>query len=195
MSETYLALVDPTAEPSNAQGRADRILETFIARGILSGEKSTECVYGGEGYLPGPVLNACYQRGEHELCYWDMLTTCGVRFIAKKWVNMFGFIVFEYSQCPGCGSRFGEDSDFMRPLGEAAGDFYNRDGPSMLLCPDCEEAYDIRNWITEPHLGLCHLAIEFWNWPDFSRENWRISIPRIASEAIGQPLITTHGRM
>ena len=174
--------MDPTANPSNAKMRADRILQAFIANEILSGETSADCVYNGEGYLPGPVFNTA-------------LGICGVRLVTDKWINFWGFTVYEHSQCPECGSIFGNDSEFMEPLMDAVGDFYNLDEPSMLCCPKCQANHEVLNWITEPHLGLCHLAIEFWNWPDFEHKSWKLSIPRIASEAIGQPLITTWGRM
>jgi len=182
LSDTYQALVDPTAAPSNAKARADQILRAFIAHGILSGKMSSDCLYDGVGYLPGPVFDTA-------------LGICGVRFVTDKWINMWGFTVYEHSQCPECGCTFSNDSDFMGPLMDAVGNFYNLDEPSMLACPQCQSSYEVQNWITEPHLGLCHLAIEFWNWPDFDRENWKLSIPQIASEAIGRPLITTWGRM
>ncbi len=201
MSDHYLALVDPTADSSNAQRRADTIRDTLIAERIILAETSPKCVYEGIGHPAGPRLNECYVFSDRrpdwpqELRYWDMLEVSGVQFHVGKWLNMFGFTVFEWARCPSCNRTFASGSELMNPLMDAAGDFINRDEPSMLTCPACQKEQAIQTWVTEPHLGLCHLAVQFWNWPDFEAVGWRISIPEIASRAVGYPLIPTYGKM
>lgn len=201
MSDHYLALVDPTADVTNAQQRADRIRDALIAERIILAETSEKCAYGGAGHLPGPRLNECYVFADGrpdwppELRYWDMLEVSGVQFHVGKWVNMFGFIVFEWARCPTCGRTFDNGGQIMDPLLRAVGDFINNDQLSMLKCPSCQQEDAVQSWVTRPHLGLCYLAVQFWNWPRFDAKGWQISIPEIASRAIGCPLVPTHGRM
>jgi hypothetical protein len=197
VSDSYLALVEPTADAANAHERAGLL----HSERIILAETSDQCVYGGVGHLPGPRLNESYAfsggRPDRppELRYWDMLAVCGVEIHADKWVNMYGFTVFEWARCPSCDQTFKADSEIMNPLYDAVGDFINNAEPSMLKCPACERYCTIQSWVTQPHLGLCHLAVQFWNWPDFNADGWRISIPDIASRAIGCSLISTYGRM
>lgn len=201
MSDHYLALVDPTADTTNATQRAATLRNALIAERLILAETSDKCVYGGIGYLPGPRLNESYDFSDGqpdrppELRYWDMLTVCGVEIHTGKWVNMFGFTVFEWARCPICDKTFDNGGEIMNPLMDAVGDFINNDEPSMLKCPACNRISNVRSWITQPHLGLCNLAAQFWNWPDFDGQGWQISIPEIASQALGCPLIPTYGRM
>ena len=103
MSDWYLALVDTHADSANADALGERLLNGLISEKIILPETSSKCVYGGIGYLPGPRLKDCYDFADNELPYWDMLSICGVEIHTGKWVNEFGFIVFEWARCPACG--------------------------------------------------------------------------------------------
>ncbi len=191
MSDWYFALIDTSADASKAQDRADRFVIDFVSRGILLSEANDECVYG-IGYPPGPRLNELY---ELEGQSFQSVGICGVEDIVGKYVNQFGLVVFDYAKCPDCRREFNFQSAISGPLGDAIGAFLQEDQPAMLRCPGCDVERKVQHWITKPHLGFCHLAIQFWNWPDFDAKGWRISIPELASNAIGAPLIVSYGRM
>lgn len=201
MSDYYLALVDPTADAWNAQRGADALRDTLIAERIILAETTPDCVYSDVGHPAGPRLNESYVFAAArpdwppEVRYWDSSEFCGVEFQVGKWGNAGGFTVFEWARCPSCGQSFGSDSELMSPLMKAVGDFIDLAGPSMLTCPACQAEQVLQSWVTQPHLGFCHLAVVFWNWPRFDAPGWRISIPEIASRAIGGRLIETYGRI
>ena len=201
MSDYYLALVDPVANVTNAKERANRLRDGLIVNGIISAETSEECVYGGLGHLPGPHLKDLYVLVEGlsdrppELRDWDTLGICGVEIHAEKWVNVFGFTVFESAKCPACEKTFGNRSEIMTPLSAAVSHFLKRDEPTTLQCPSCQKTQTVQSWITTPHLGFCHVAAQFWNWPRFDAPGWQISIPEIASRILETNVVTTFGRM
>jgi hypothetical protein len=39
------------------------------------------------------------------------------------------------------------------------------------------------------------LAFEFWNWPPFIPEYWKIDIPAMVSEGLGHEVVTTLGHI
>lgn len=201
MSDYYLALVDPLATPANASERGNKLRIGLIEEGIISAETSDECVYAGIGHRPGRRLIDVYVFAEatpdrpREIRYWDELTICGVQFCDEKWVNAFGITAFNDTRCPACAQDFDFESGIMAPLMKAIGVFMETDDEPSLRCPGCDALNNLRTWTTEPHLGICHFAVMFWNWPNFEAKGWKISIPEIASSIMGSPLIVTYGRM
>ena len=201
MSNSYVALIDPTATQENASQRAEALRNGLIAAGIISAQTSTECVFGGVGHLPGPGLSQMYQfdqqfqEGPPELHYWTMLRTIGVEIHAELWLNIWGFTVFDWTECPVCHRRFPDGHSVLEGLIDAAANFYNQEGTTDVVCPECGSISEVREWTTRPHLGLSHLAAVFWNWPDFESKGWNVSIPEIASQAAGVPLVTSFGHV
>ncbi len=60
MSDHYLALIDPAATAADARVKADKLLQAFVACGVVLPDSSDECTLGGPGYPPGPRLNEYY---------------------------------------------------------------------------------------------------------------------------------------
>jgi hypothetical protein len=77
----------------------------------------------------------------------------------------------------------------------AIGAFLGDDESPLIQCPVCRQMDDSTHWKTEPDLGMGHVAAVFWNWPNFDSNGWRISVPEIAAQAIGNPLIMTYGKV
>ncbi len=201
MSTTYQVLIHPTATPDNAAAEAERLRNTLIDAGIIAAETSSDVVLNGIGYLPGPKLNELYRcqpataNCPAELDYWNDLTEIGVQIVAEKWVNFFGFTVFNWMRCPTCEATFNDPHDLVGSLVDAAANFYNDEGLTDIPCPACERSFDVTRWRTKPDLGLCYVAALFWNWPTFESPGWQISIPEQISQALGVSLKTSFGRI
>lgn len=194
MGDNYVALIDPTATAADARAKADRLLDAFVSHGIVLPESSEACTLGGPGHLPGPRIDAYYTFPANQHSRWDTLGTRGVEIIAEKWVNIWGFIAFHYTQCPACRQKFNDDA-IRKQLSNAMGMFLGSDDAPTLCCPKCREVRDVRSWTTLHHLGFCRLALVFWNWPPFNSEGWQLSIPELASRTIGVGMIETYGKI
>ncbi len=201
MGDHYIALVDPNATESDAVSRADTVRNALILERIILPKSSSDCVLNGEGYPPGPRLNDCYTFREAtahqppELRYWEMLRTIGVQFHTERWVNFFGFPQFEDVICPTCNQKFDEDSEILDPIYDLVGAFINDRSNAMLECPNCRTDTMIQEWDAKPHLGFCNLAIQFWNWPPFDSDGWKLSVPEIVNRALGNSTVATYGKI
>lgn len=193
MSDSYLALVDPVARAETAAERAGRLRAGLIAEGIILSGTSEECTLGGAGHLPGPRLGDLYQFDEGESRPWEDLITCGVEIYDDTWVNEFGFPVFNWAKCPACDAM--HEHEILEHIGQAISAFYDGEYEPLLSCSACDAASRVQGWTMDPHLGFCHVAVKFWNWPDFHSHGWKDWIPGIAARALGSPLIYTHGRV
>ena len=192
VSDSYLVLLDPMATADDADERADRIRSALIAEGIMLAETS-DCVLSGVGHPPGPRLRDLYEPGHGEGYPGEGLLTCGVEFFTEKYVNSFGFVVFEWAKCPACDSMF--EYEIVEHFAQAYGTFTQSDEPPMVVCPSCSVASRAQAWTTEPPLGFCYLAVQFWNWPSFESFGWRESVPRMLWRAVGNPMLSGYGRV
>lgn len=195
MSESYQVLIDHDASPSEASAVADTIREALLAERIIRPEANSDCVLTGVGYPPGPRLAQIYTYRERELRYWDMLDTIGVKLHQDRYINFFGFPVFEYSKCPACKDRFSGDHPVMEAIYDCVGVFINDERLEPITCPSCSEIISCDRWISAPDLGFCHVAVEFWNWPAFDASGWKLSIPDLLNERTGRRLVTSWGHM
>lgn len=201
MSNSYEVLIDTSATPENALERAALLRSALLSTEIISTETSTRSVLNGVGYLPGPKLPNMYRFTQGslerpaELNYWQDLMVNGVEIIQERWVNFFGFTVFQWSRCPECKTQFDDGHSVIDSLVDASANFYNSDGSYQVQCPACKKSFDVRRWKTKPHLGHCYVAAVFWNWPSFDSPGWQISIPEVVSQAMGVPLENGFGRI
>src|SRR6056297_2096864 len=109
MSESYELLIDHDADPTNATSIGESILDALVSERLILPEANSDCVLTGVGFPPGPRLREVYTYGADELHYWDMLTTIGAKLHTERYVNFYGFPVFEYSSCPACNERFSDN--------------------------------------------------------------------------------------
>lgn len=195
MSDSLVLLLDKTVSADDASAVGDRLLGAMIDEGIVQSKPNDRCVLVGLGYPPGPRLRDLYRFGERELPYWE-LRTCGVRVRVENYVNFWAFPVFERSNCPRCGSEFRDDfAPLMDALYDAVATFVNENELNDIVCPRCEARVPADEWTTVPDVGICRLAIEFWNWPPFDAPGWRQSIPDLLRERTGRSLKVSWGRM
>jgi hypothetical protein len=195
MSESYELLVDHDAGPENASSVGKSIIDALIAERIILPDANSDCVITGIGFPPGPRLREVYTYGEHELRYWDMLTTIGVKLHTERYVNFYGFPVFEYSCCPTCSERFSDNHSVMDAIYDCVGAFINEDRLDNVVCPSCTAETPCDQWVAVPDIGFCHVAIEFWNWPSFAAAGWSLSIPDLLHDLTGRRLTRSWGHM
>lgn len=195
MSDSLVILLDKSVSASEAQGAGDGLLRALIEERIVLPEPNDACVYGGVGYPPGPRLQEIYRYREQELRYWDMLLTCGVKVQVNNYVNFWAFPIFERLICPSCSGELQDDASAMDALYDAVAAFVNENDPRTIRCPQCDALVPADRSITVPDVGLCRLAIEFWNWPPFDAEGWTLSIPELLRERTGRSLKMSWGRM
>ena len=195
MSESFQLLVDHDATAEDAPAIASRIVDAMVAEQIILPETDAHCVLTGNGFPPGPRLRDAYKFREHELHYWDDLQTVGVKVHTDRYVNFFGFPIFEHISCPGCHRRFADDTAVMDQLYECVGAFINDDRLDEIECPSCSRSKCCTRWTAVPDLGFCCLAIEFWNWPTFDAPGWTLSIPRLLTQRTGRELAHSWGHM
>ncbi|MBD3676744.1 MAG: hypothetical protein HUJ26_24820 [Planctomycetaceae bacterium] len=195
MSESYQLLIDHDAELAGAPSIGQSIIDTLISERIILPEAQSECVLTGVGYPPGPRLRELYDYGEQELRYWDMLRTIGVKLHTDRYVNFFGFPVFEESGCPECDERFSDQHVVMDAIYDCVSSFINDDRLDNITCPSCAMDIPCDQWVTVPDIGFCHVAVEFWNWPSFASKGWKISMPDLLSSHTGRVLAHSWGHM
>ena len=83
----------------------------------------------------------------------------------------------------------------MDAIYDCVADFVNEDRLKDITCPSCSTDVQSDQWMTEPDIGLCHVALEFWNWPSFESKGWGLSIPELITERTGRKLRHSWGRM
>lgn len=195
MSESYELLIDHEAPSEEAVSIGQSLIEALVTGGIILPQANSSCVLTGVGFPPGPRVREIYAYGKHELRYWDMLTTIGVKLCTQRYVNFFGFPVFEYASCPTCNERFPDNKSLMDAIYECVGSFINDDQLDNIVCPSCAAEIRCDQWVCVPDIGFCRLAIEFWNWPSFIASGWRLSIPDFLNERTGRKLAHSWGHM
>lgn len=195
MSDTHLVLMDPMATLRDAESRADRVRRALIREGIMSAEPTPDCVLSGIGHPPGPRIGEIYEPGHGEGLPGEAYLTCGVQLYSGKYVNQFGLVEFDWAQCPACDVIFEIDSPIVGRMADAVWVFLESDEPPMVACPSCAAESRAQAWTTQPALGFCYLAVEFWNWPSFHSFGWRQSVPGVVRRALGNPVISAYGRL
>lgn len=194
MSANYQVLLDHHAAPSEATAIANALRDVLIAEELVFPTPNADCVYGGVGFPPGPRFASVYSLSENETPYWQLRTN-GVRFCIERYVNFFGFVVFEQSQCPNCHRTFSGDHELMDVIYDCVAAFINDDRLDDIVCPACRATSRCNHWLCVPDLGFCHLAIEFWNWPPFDATGWRLDIPELLERRTGRKLAIGWGHM
>jgi hypothetical protein len=194
MSDSFELLIDHDASPDNAAQIGKSITDTLIAQQIVLPSANSICVLNGNGFPPGPRLQELYCVSKNEGRFWDLLTN-GVKLHTERYVNFFGFPVYEHSACPTCHERFANNSSLMDRIYDCVAFFVNDGRLECIYCPSCAAQIRCDHWISVPDIGFCHLAIEFWNWPPFSSDGWKISIPDLLSGVTGRNLAQSWGRL
>ena len=195
MSESLAVLIDHDATEANATAIGESIIDALVAEGCILPTPNSKCVLTGEGFPPGPRLNEIYGYGDAELRYWDMLTNCGVKVHAQRYVNFWAFPVFESAECPACEVAQCEDEVFFDGLYECVSMFMNDGVAPDIHCPACGNPHPGKQWKCTPDVGISFLAIEFWNWPPFDATGWKVSVPKMIEERTNRTLSTSWGRM
>jgi len=118
----------------------------------------------------------------------------------------FGFKGWELNEietltCPDCAKP--QEIDNLS-LYEAIDQFHDSGVIPPMSCPLCNVSCDIRAWASKPRLTFTYLGFAFWNWPPLtgvpadefnSAGEWSLNIPKLMSDAVGNPIAFSAGRL
>lgn len=160
MGDYFQSIVDPEATEAEAPSLADRVLRWLIDEQIVASEL-TDCVFMKPGYAPGPTyVKATGAPDVHVL----KLRTNGLEVVSTRTVFHNGGLGFDLV-CAACGSRIEPMQGWWA---DAVGEWYDRAGPGMLECPNCQVARPVTEWQHDPPLGYGNVGFTFWNWPSLT---------------------------
>ncbi len=195
MSDWYQAIIDTKASPEEAAFRALRVTTRLIGDGVI--EPGVQFDDGTERdaaeYIPGPRFAEA--SGESPQCAGR---SGKMEVHLRPWVNDFGVTGLELAHCSICDTELGRDysDEFERvkeSFGRASAQFLSGSPHPNVSCPVCNAELAVQHWQTQPHLGFCHLAFTFWNWPPF--KNWNEDVPARIGACLGHGLVLTYGRL
>ena len=195
MSDNFVMLADVDATPEEAGELSERVVNEFRKRGIITGNATADCVYGGVGFRPGPQISNIYKLAEHEGEFWTLITS-GVEVRTERGFNMWALAaVFEGFNCPKCRSKVDPLEDKFG-LGDALNNWLdNTATESDLICPQCSKKTPLTKWECRPPLAFSNLAFTFWNWPPFDLDAWQIDIATLVEDLTKHTIVRSYGHI
>jgi len=196
MSDWYEAIAVCDVQADESASVAELVVSRLAADGIIQPVMDSEAVLGGEGgYRPGRNIQSFYNLSENEGTFWSLVTN-GVEVCAGRWVNRLGFTCFDGFTCPSCSAHFPLDHDVVAdPFARAIGSFLDGGDDLDVVCPSCQTSDAAPKWKTDPHFGFTNLAFQFWNWPPFDSDSWKVDIPTLITSTTQHRVILTYGRL
>ena len=156
MGDWFQIIVDRDSTEEEAVSVGEDIVKWLIADGIIDADMS-ECLLGEDlGYPPGPDYRIATGDGDD---HWLTLMTNGMEVITGRTV-FWGWGDFVLV-CDKCATRFEPDEDW----GDRVSEWYDRQGPGLISCPQCGHAQSVADWEFDPPWGFGNLGFQFWNWP------------------------------
>lgn len=195
MSNWYQAILDTEASPDKAAFLALRVTTRLVGDGVIEPGAALDDTDDRDSaeYVPGPR----FAEASGEILR-NLGRSGAMEVHLRPWVNDYGIAGLELASCSICGTRFDQNCfDDMEQLkhgfSSAGAQFQSgRDRP-IVGCPVCKAELEAQHWRTRPHLGFCHLAFTFWNWPPF--EDWTEDVPGRIGGCLGHELVLTYGRL
>jgi len=162
MGDWFQSIIDPKATEADAPLLAQALLRWLVDEEIVVAEKS-DCTYGDGGHAPGPCYTKAIGTPSDRI---HGLRTNGVEVVCIRTVFHNGGLGFKIV-CDACGGRFDPPQGLW---GDAVGEWYDRSGPGLLACPQCNATRPITEWRHDPNFGFANLGFTFWNWPKLADE-------------------------
>lgn len=195
MSDNFERLVDVDVAAQSADGLAQRVIDDFWAKGLITGELNEDCVLGGQGYRPGPAIQDLYLPIESEMPFWKR-STCGVEPEIGRHFNVYALgPEFDGLTCPACRAVVRYSDSFGDGVANAIDEWSNQSGGCLLQCPECAVGRSICDWACKPPLGFGNLSFTFWNWPPFDYPSWKIDIGALVAKITGHRIVRTWGHI
>jgi hypothetical protein len=139
-----------------------RLLDLLIERGIVAPERTTRAHVPEDGHPPGPrfveALEEPLAQPDEELIRSLVMNVVVVG--TKRAVHHAGQFGVHLI-CSACGLRQDASPDW----GDAVGEWYDRRGPGLLMCPQCGTERGVTEWGYDPPYGFSALGVSFYNWP------------------------------
>jgi hypothetical protein len=196
MSDSFMMLIDEDVSLADAPAVSASVMTAFRERGLITGELTPECVLGGAGFRVGPAIAEIYSPYPNGVRFWE-LKTSGIQPSIGRSFNQWSLgPVCEYFACPDCNQKHDPfDSPIVEAIIDAVGQWYERSGDMLVLCPACRSSSQLTQWKSRPPLGFGNLSFRFWNWPSFDLTVWKLDIPAMVRAITGHSIVTSWGRV
>ena len=195
MSDWFQAIIDTKASPDEAAFLALRVTTRLVGDGVI--EPRADFDEDGDRdsaeYIPGPR----FAEASGEMPQ-RMGQSGAMEVYLRPWVNDYGIAGLESANCSICGGEFDRnhvsDIEHLKDrFGRASAEFLSGHTYPAVRCPVCEADAAAQHWRTQPHLGFCHLAFTFWNWPPF--QEWSEDVAGRIGCCLGHDSVLTYGRL
>nr|WP_068891035.1 hypothetical protein [Pedobacter panaciterrae] len=162
MSDTSTTFVPKTSDYPNAQVKAREVIEWLILGDIINPVIS-DCILNNEGgyrISSGAIKLTNDPEGFNSLAG---LHTFGLEIIHTKTVFDTGGNGLDSMRCPGCHAEvLTEDYSFIEK--------WWSEERTTFTCTNCDESYEINEFIFTPEWGFSNLGFRFWNFPWFTTQ-------------------------
>lgn len=194
MGDWFQTFTFPKVSKTEAPAAKENMMQALWSANLIQREIDQEAgLADKEVYRP---TKAAAALSDDPVYFARHTLSLSVNGVAPRLGFCFNGREFDYINvltCPSCG----EELPFKTALPkicEAVEAFYDTGDIGPVICPECGEGADPRDWRSEPSLTFAYLSINFWNWPPMMDadgvpiDSWRISIPNLLSAAVGSPV-------
>jgi len=195
LSDWYQAIIDTKVSPDEAAFLALRATTRLVGDGVVDpgAELDDSIDRDSAEYIPGPRFAEVSGEAAR-----PTRLSGPMEVHLRPWVNDYGVAGLEMAACSICGTQFDRQAfNHIEQLKDgfvsASEQFRSGSTHPIVSCPACQAELAVQLWRTQPHLGFCHLAFTFWNWPPF--EEWSVDVPGRIEGCLGHELVLTYGRL
>ncbi|MBF9032864.1 hypothetical protein HKCCE2091_01325 [Rhodobacterales bacterium HKCCE2091] len=190
MGSGYAILGYPDTPRDGAAGALASCERALRDAGWIEGEADPEATYGTRwpSFRPGPAASDRVKFVETRQGRVP-LSVNGVAFCGPGYFNHGPFVITPDFRCPDCGAEIGHGTPEAREQQERCfalvADFCEaRTESRAVACVVCAAEVDLNDLIADgpPTFALCHVAVEFWDWPP----DEVAEAAKVTDEAMGQ---------
>ncbi len=192
MSDWYEVLMIYDVDEEQSQSLANEVRDLLITEQFIHPIPNEDCVLGGTGHPPGPRVKQAYRDWSDPYENNFRCKTNGVEFCVTRYINFYGMSESTPSSCPRCDQQYAGNENVIEAFVSVAENFLENGTFSTICCPNCKESVAANEWNVSD-LGLCFLAIRFWNWPPFDKPKGAIQM--MIEAKFGCKVVNSYGRI
>ncbi len=175
MSDQSFVIAFPLLPDSEMLPASESIISYLSKRNIISDQLSS-CVLSKEnfGYAPGIKFIEATVFEEERV---DIINCNFAAFSSKLQVNGLEVLMdrkcvanasgeWQFIQCPSCS----EMCPYLEEFSVVLDHWLAKTGNELLTCNVCNDASPVTHWGFSNDMVLGNLILQFWNWPEISKE-------------------------
>lgn len=175
MSDQSFVIAFPYLPASEMLRASESIISYLSKRNIISAQLSP-CVLSQEnfGYAPGVNFIEATVFDEERV---DIINCNFADFSSKLQVNGLEVLIdrqcvanasgdWQFMQCPSCS----EICSYLDEFSDVLDNWLAKTGNELLSCNVCNIASSVAHWGFLNDMVLGNLILQFWNWPEISKE-------------------------